>query len=808
MNDPIRNPVRFLRTRFGDPPLERPITSILQPTRAVTAVDSAYRSGTVRSTVLIALLFIANSRTFAQREVQAIPSADERQARGYDLDESLPLVGCGKGQRMAQRQLAPAPEEMPPIAYLVSLNDTDVLHYDLSIEPTNLNPAGDTCLMSGTNVMTIKSLVDNLTEFQFRLRSQFTILSARINGGTNVTVTTTSSTTRTVTLDHPYNTNDVFTLSITYSGNTVNAAFGSIAVDTQPGGTPVVASLSEPYYGHMWWPLKDGDLALPGDNSDKVTADVSITVPNTYKATSNGVLLGVDALTGNRSKYRWSTAYPIAPYLISFSATPYNTWTVDYVHPGGTTPVEFFIYPGLDSPSNRTAWERAVDMMEVFATKYGEYPFVDEKYGIYNFPFGGGMEHQTMTGQGSFGESLTAHELAHQWWGNMVTCKDWSNIWLNEGFATYSECIWSESKNGFDDFAAYKSCILSRKPGSVGDSVYVYPAQTADVGRIFSSTYSYQKGAWVLHQLRHVVGDAVFFQILADYRTAYAYETATTNDFAAVASATSGMDLTQFFDQWVYQIGAPAYRFGWQSANVGGQSYLLVYLQQNQIGSYPSVFEMPVDLRATIAGSPQTLKVQNDARMEWFVVPVSGTVTALSFDPDEWILRTSAVSQAYVPGPPKIIVTDPAPGAVVEIGPPVDQITLTFHTPVDISPAAFTLTGIHSGPIAFTIPTTSNVNPVTLEFSNPLGQDIYTLTVDSAGVTAANSGMTLDGEIANPQSPTSFPSGDGLAGGSPTLQFRVSPAVPAVNAWGLLALSFVILSAGTLVLRTGRGRTA
>lgn len=763
--------------------------------------SAPFRRAIVCCTIGVAELFTPTSRTFAQRESPSSVPTEVRAPRAYDLDESVPLIGCGKGQRMARRGLAPPPEEAPPIAYLVSLSDTDVLHYDLSIEPTNLNPAGDTCLMSGTNVMTIKSLVDGLTEFQFRLRNQFSISTARVNG-VNVAVTTTSPTTRTVTLDRTYNTDEVFTLSITYSGNTVNAAFGSIAVDTQPGGQPVVASLSEPYYGHMWWPLKDGDLGLPGDNSDKVTADVAITVPNTYKATSNGVLLGVDGLSGNRSKYRWSTTYPIAPYLVSFSATPYNTWTVDYVHAGGTTPVEFFIYPGLDTPANRTSWERSVQMMGVFAVKYGEYPFVDEKYGIYNFPFGGGMEHQTMTGQGSFGESLTAHELAHQWWGNMVTCQDWSHIWLNEGFATYSECIWHEFKNGFDDFSTYKSAILARKPSSVGDSVYVPPAQTADVGRIFDGTFSYNKGAWVLHQLRGVVGDATFFQILADYRAAYAYQTATTDDFAAIASATSGIDLTTFFDQCVYQIGAPAYRFGWQSTNVAGQSYLLANIQQTQTQpGYPAVFEMPVDLRATISGSPQTFTVQNNARNEWFVVPVSGSVTALLFDPDEWILRTSAVSLAYVPGPPKLVAADPAPGALVETGPPVTQMTLTFHTPVNVNPAAITLTGPNWGSIPFTIPVTANVNPVILEFAEPLAQDLYTLTIDAAGVTAVNSGAMLDGELADPQSPASFPSGDGLPDGDATFTFRVRPAVPTVGEWGLTALTLVILAAGTLRLR-------
>jgi len=564
---------------------------------------------------------------------------------------------CGKARAMAQRFLAesaegevPAYSEESRRAAREAMDASDALHYELDIEVSNLNPAGNTCTLTGTNRMTIRSSIDGMIEFTFRLRSQYTITSALLNDTTDITgsVTTLSTTTRHAPLDRAYNTGDEFTLTIAYTGNTFSAGFGSINVGTH-SGTPIVETLSEPYYSYSWWPVKDGDVGVPGDNSDKATIDFAITVPNNYVVPSNGLLVSEQALSGDRKRYEWSTAYPITAYLVSFAATNYNTWSVDYTHPGGTMPVQFFIYPTNDTPTNRASWEKAVDMIEAFVPFYGEYPFIDEKYGIYNFNFGGGMEHQTITGQTGFGESLTSHELSHQWWGDMITCKTWSDIWLNEGFATFSECLWEEYKTGTQNLAAYFSAILSRKPFSIGGTVYVYPDEIS-VGRIFDSNLSYRKGAWVLHQLRGVVGDTTFFDILSDYRAAYAFSAATTDEFAAVASSTYGQDLSWFFDQWVYQAGWPTYQFGWANVNVEGQDYLHVRIAQTQSAAYPPVFIMPVDLVVTIGGSPQTVTVWNDQRTQIFVVPVAGPVTALQFDPNQWILRSSAQNVGYTPG--------------------------------------------------------------------------------------------------------------------------------------------------------------
>ncbi|MFH1108413.1 MAG: M1 family metallopeptidase, partial [Planctomycetota bacterium] len=593
--------------------------------------------------VLLALgmIFGAAGRSPAQRSPEPTSVSDEPA-----------IVGCGKAEAMRARFVA---EQMEPAQGGVAeaMGETDVLHNDLTIEISNLNTGSNTCTITGQNRMTIKSKTDGLTAFTFRLRSQYTITSAVVNDLTPfpvpVSVTTLSPTTRSVTLDPAFGMDAEFTLTIAYTGSSVSLGFGSIQVTTH-SGTAVVATLSEPYYAYTWWPAKDGDAGVPGDNSDKATLDLTVTAPNDFIVAANGLLQGVVPLSGGRNQYHWSSQYPIVTYLVSFAATNYITWTKNYVHPGGTMPVEFFIYPENNNASYRAGWEKVTDMMTTFRPLFGEYPFINEKYGIYNFPFGGGMEHQTITGQSGYSEGLTSHELSHQWWGDAVTCRTWSDIWLNEGFATYAECLWEEYKTGVDNPSAYFSAILAHKPSAVGDSVYVYPPQTGDVGRIFSSTYSYLKGAWVLHQLRHVVGDATFFQILADYRAAYEGSAATTDEFVAVASATYGQDLTWFFDEWVYQIGAPTYRYGWDSVNVGGQEYLHVKIEQRQTASYPNVFTMPVDVVATIAGSPQTLAVWNNARSQRFVLPVSAAASALQFDPQQWILRPTPTSAMLVIG--------------------------------------------------------------------------------------------------------------------------------------------------------------
>ncbi|UCC29797.1 MAG: Ig-like domain-containing protein, partial [Phycisphaerales bacterium] len=571
-------------------------------------------------------------------------------------------------------------------------------------------------------------------------------------------------------------------------------------------GNPEVSTLSEPFFAYSWWPAKDGDVLVPGDNSDKATMEFSITVPDTLTVASNGLLQSVETLSGDRKRYNWASDYPIATYLVSFAASVYDTWTVDYVHPGGTMPVEFYVYPSWNTSGNRAQWEKCVNMLGTFRPLFGEYPFIDEKYGIYNFHFGGGMEHQTMTGQGSFSEWLTAHELAHQWWGDMITCKTWNHIWLNEGFASYAEALWAENKPGSSGLPALKAEMDGMRYLG-GGSVYVTDDEIADevssIWNIFSGATSYNKGAWVLHMLRHVLGDDNFYDALAAYRTAYEFGAATTEDFQAVCEQFyDGGSLDWFFQEWVYGEYVPDYAWGWDAVQVNGQDYLLVHIDQVQSVSVQR-FIMPID----IVADGMTYVVFNDNDPEHFVVPVPEPPTTVALDPDAWILWDSVTQTTYVPGPPTIVGTSPAPGEAAAFEDAIDAVTVTFHTNVDVLQSHFSLIGARTGSKSFTIASTSGVNPVTLNLSGPLAIDMYTLTVTD-GVTGTATGLALDGEVDDSVDPASLPSGDGVAGGDAVIEFAVLGSIPAASEWGLIILTLLLFTTGTLILKPRRSAHA
>ncbi|HHN77767.1 MAG TPA: hypothetical protein ENK11_03700, partial [Phycisphaerales bacterium] len=497
-------------------------------------------------------------------------------------------AGCGKAAAAILAELNRTDGDTHQPLGPGGLADTDLLHNDVELD---LSVSGNDLTIVGSNTMTVRSLVDGLTTFDIRLRSNFTITGATVDGSP-VTVQNIDTVTRRVLLGTTFNTGDQFDVRIDFNGVAVSRGFGSIEVD-YAGGQPVIASLSEPYYAYTWWPCKDGTWGDPGDNADKATLDMALIAPSNMRSVSNGVLVGVDPLPGGRSRYRWHSDYPISTYLVMLGSHPYNTWTETFTYDDGQTvhnmPVEFNIYPSDDTPSNRAAWGEVVTMLGVLSDLYGLYPFIDEKYGIYEFPFNGGMEHQTNTGQGTFLEYVTAHELGHQWFGDMITCRTWSDIWLNEGFATYTEALWEEFKPGSTGHPALVNAMNDRRPDpftAANQSVYVY--QTDDVGRMFAYDTTYLKAAWVVHMLRGIMGDAAFFQFLADYRAQFAYSAATTADFEQVAESSSGLDLTAFFDQWIYQDGQLIYAFGWENANIDGQDYVRLRLRQIQSGSMPT----------------------------------------------------------------------------------------------------------------------------------------------------------------------------------------------------------------------------
>lgn len=682
-----------------------------------------------------------------------------------------PLIGCGKGRSMAALHEAlshpPAPSPRGSDAYA----DTNVLCNELDIL---LDPETET--LTGSNTMTIRSETDSLSEFTFRLRENFTITEALINGTTPLDVTSTSATTRIAHFDDPFALGEEFTLTIRYTGVAESRGFGSINF-SQADDQPLVFSLSEPYYAYTWWPAKDGDFGEIGDNTDKARLTISITAPNHLTTVANGLLVGIENVEPDLRKYTYSTDYEMTTYLVCFSTGLYNTWNSTYFHPGGAMPVNFYVIPSKDTSSNRDLWDKCVDMLGIFAEIYGEYPFIDERYGIYYFGFGGGMEHQTMSGQGSFGESLTAHELGHQWWGDLVTCKTWQDIWLNEGFASYSEALWEERKPGSGGHSALIAWMNVLRPSAFDDSVYVPEADLDNVGRIFSTNFTYRKAAWVLHQLRHVVGDETFFDIIAEYRSRFAFDAADTADFIEVCSDVHGEDLQWFFDQWVFGIGVPSYSVGWEADQVGELNFVKLTLRQTQSDDY-GLYRMPIDIEITTTEGVERHTIINDRWDQNIILAVDGSATQLELDPDGWILH-DGISEGgqYVPGGPVVMTAWPRPGDVIDVLAASRRITINFDSDIQSDPSYYTLVGDTTGGRAFEHSYDEFTRTVTLDLDAILLPDTYVLTASSL-LTGLETGLALDGEIADPDNSNSLPSGDGEPAGDMLYRFQVIGELP------------------------------
>lgn len=511
---------------------------------------------------------------------------------------------------------------------LLAQSQVDAIHYKLEIELLF-----STKSIKGTQHATFKSLVSGLKTLDLDLSSALKVSAVKI-GTKSLTFTRPTNIIR-VALDRSYNKNEQFTLDITYAGTPPrSSSFGGM-VFTSHSGSAMCWTLSEPWDAKLWWPGRD-------TLGDKSTFEMWITHPNTMTAASNGLLQGIDKLSGNRLRTRWKETYPIIPYLVSLAVTNYKKRVDTYKGLGANMPVEFYVFPESWN-SWQSGMNAVVPMIEAFSKVFGQFPFVKEKYGIAQFTWGGGMEHQTITSQSSVAQWLSAHELGHSWWGDNITCKTWHDIWLNEGFATFCEAIWAEKKPG-GSLASYLSYMRGRKPYRVSGTVYVY--NPTSVNTIFSSTNVYRKGGWVVHMLRGVLGEKLFWQALADYRKAFEGSSADTLDFEKSISKTAGKDMHWFIDEWVKKAGAPTYNYSWSKNVIVGKDY--VYLEIDQSQSYQSVFTMPIQIRVNTSKGNEVHTVWNDRRKDAFVIPVSAPANSISVDPDQWILRPTPKTKTHI----------------------------------------------------------------------------------------------------------------------------------------------------------------
>lgn len=658
---------------------------------------------------------------------------------GYEDKEPI----CGTGRAVFERLLAM--DQMGT----ASPPTTDILHCFLNIE---LNFTSRT--MSGTNTLTVRSLAAGLSTFKLDLRDNMTVSAVTVDA--QPAAYTRANHQITVALGRTYAADETFTVSVTYSGRPESLGWKSFSFTSS-----TAASLSQPWYAHTWWPCKD-------ELEDKFTMDFWITVPADKTAVANGALQGTDALTGNRVRYRWRESYPVATYLVSVAASGYVHWTRQYHHAGGSMPVQIWCYPSSQSVAE-TNTAHLVTAIETYSRPdvFGEYPFINEKYGIAQFDGSVNMEHQTVSSHHAFDPNIINHELAHQWWGDMITCRTWHDIWLNEGFATYAEAIYHEKKPG-GSMAAYMTRMNERRPSNYAGTVYIYDASSQS--GVFNTNLVYRKAAWVLHMLRHVVGDQNFFDTLAAYRAAYEGRSATTEDFQRVAEVVCGSDLSWFFGQWVYGPGGPEYRFGWQSVQANGQHHLALHIRQVQT-AYP-LFRMPIDVTVQTSGGVATHVVWQEFECQWYSIPVDSQVTLVTLDKDAWILRPELAAEPYLSAPEfRLRRTSPLPGTSDAAIMRVRQVELQFDLPVACTDADFSVTGSSSGPRAFSSTCDAGGDVVRLQFASPLPAHETWMVHASDTIRSRVTGMSLDGELVDPTRPGSLPSGDGVPGGSAVFSF-------------------------------------
>jgi len=504
----------------------------------------------------------------------------------------------------------------------------DVTYYKLDLTIT-YNP---NYLMGS---VTVYAKVETLsaTNLFLDLRGNMNVNSVLLNG--SATTYNHANNKLTIDLDRIYNPNESFSMIVYYQGVPGTSGLGSFKFGTHGSSQPIISTLSEPYGASDWWPCKD----TPEDKVD--SADIWITVDQSMIPVSNGMIQEIIINGDGTHTYRWKEKYPIAQYLISLAITNYVQYDTYYNYtPTDSMIITHYNYPENFNNSRKTLLDETSAMMEVFSQRYGEYPFIDERYGHAEFTgmFGGAMEHQTCSSMGFYGQGVIAHELAHQWFGDKITCKDWHHIWLNEGFASYSEGVYYEAIGGQ---SAYNQFIENEMNYARQAQGTIWVQEITNIGEIFNGARSYAKGGIVLHMLRGVVGDSTFFDILRAYAADphLAYDVATTEDFQAVAENVYDHSLDYFFQEWIYGENYPKYNVNWRNTFVNGNKFQIDLNLTQEVNSEPSFFTMPIQIKVNTNLNDTTVTIFNNAQSQDFQIEIIGNPKTIEFDPGNWILN-------------------------------------------------------------------------------------------------------------------------------------------------------------------------
>jgi len=516
----------------------------------------------------------------------------------------------------------------------------DSSSYDVSFYWLNLNLSDNSRNISGYTEMVARATNTNLTRFYIELSDSLTTDSVIIdnskqaflhkNGWIKCFVK------NSIAKDHN------FTSKIYYHGlGSSNGSFGGFKIDSVFSSS-ILSILAEPFSSLVFFPCKQSLT----DKADSVF--IYLTIPNNQIAASNGLLKEKEIQPGNKILYKWETRYPIAYYLIAFAVSDYYEYTYRFYDEMNKDSILFqnFVYnTPTYFPSVKSNIDMTVDIIKFYEKITNVlFPFRNEKYGHVTAPIGGGMENQTLTMLSSFNIDLIAHELGHSWFGDLVTCADWQNIWVNEGFATYMEFL----ETSHFDSARIKSWLKGALKAALSEpegSVYVPETSKWDDNRIFSSNLTYNKGAMVLHMLRRKINnDKVFFSIFQAYLEKFAYKNATADDFKNVAEQVSGLNLGEFFQQWYYGNGFPVVQVEWKSKR---DSLFITTHNKGSSQSYP-LFNFDMEVLAHLkTGKDTLLQIAVNSSVQNNNFKLLSAIDSIEVNPNINLIANISVTHTY-----------------------------------------------------------------------------------------------------------------------------------------------------------------
>jgi aminopeptidase N len=427
---------------------------------------------------------------------------------------------------------------------------------------------------------------------------------------------------------------------------------------------------SEPEGARKWFPCWD-------EPSDKATVDITAKVPSNVKLGSNGRLQD-STIVGDTIYYHWISRDPVATYLTVLTSRANYKLDIYYWHklsnPADSVPMRFYFNPGED-PSGIEAI--IGPMTDFYSTQFGEQPFEKNGFATLSSQFAwGGMENQSLTSlcPGCWGESLVAHEYAHQWFGDMITCATWADIFLNEGFATFVEATWTENQSGhqayMNEITGNAQYYIDYNPHwAISEPEWLINTPSTDV--LFNYAITYMKGSCVLHQLRYVLGDSLFYAGMHAYATDtvnFKFKSATIGDYRDKMEEISGQDLDWFFNEWIFQPNHPVYQNLYNFEQLPTDNWKVNFTARQTAQPGLVYFQMPLEIKIVFEDETDTLiRVFNNYNGQIFSFEFNKKPVLLVFDPDgEIVLKQGTtivgINDISSSGPAsKILTASPNP---------------------------------------------------------------------------------------------------------------------------------------------------